>query len=344
MSCTTSTRFPLKELAEATNAFRPVERATPKPFVLDKCLDRVRKGMPATPGDNVYPRWDYSSWTEGWLSQHGALSREEAHFWFAAATSRIRLTDTVPGDATVDRLAAGTYDGSLTVEQATEELAQFWSTVTTSSVAWYASEVGWVAQCLRELFGVSQAAKIALEAVPLNNRYSYVDNLGSPYPGPEGESEELKLLEMVGAHVATLDISDYTAMGLAQKLLHRAPHQGQVRRILDGIVGNKASRYGYHEQVFDIIYALDTPEEYFHYLGRFDASLTPREVMRLVARTGFEHVPWLLDRSLKHGRSWSKKSSLATILQIHSTRDGADDARAVVGEQPLGITRARDTR
>ncbi|MFO0661872.1 MAG: DUF4132 domain-containing protein [Polyangiaceae bacterium] len=311
--------FSLAELAEATNTFRPVPPETPRKFHLDKCLEAVPKGMPVPPGENVYPRWDYDPWTSGWLSKFGSLSREEAIFWFKAATSRIRLTDAQPGEATINQLKSLDLSAPFSAEQAQEELAQFYAAVSTASVAWYAAEIGWVSQCLRELFGLAETARIVGEAVPVSNRYSHVDNFGPPYTGPEGEAEELKLLEVVGAQVAALKLDDYYGMNLAQKLLHRAPHQGQIRRILDSVVGAKTSRYGYHEQIFDIIYALDTADEYFHYFSRYDATITPREVRRLVARTGFEHIPWLLDHALKHGRSWSKSTVLPAILQLHSS-------------------------
>lgn len=311
--------FPLADLATATGAFHPIARETPRAFDKSEALARIPNGMPVPPGDGVYPRWDYDPWTSGWLGKYGSLSRQEAIFWFKAATSRIRLTDNKPGEATVNQLSAIDLDAPFTSEQAQEELAQFYSAVTTASVAWYAAEIGWVSQCLRDLFGVAETAKIVFEAVPIGNRYSHVDNFGSPYGGPEGEAEELKLLEVVGQQVATLKLDDYYGMNLAQKLLHRSPNQTQIRRILDAVVGGQTSRYGYHEQIFDIIYALDTVDEYFHYLSRYEAPITPREVMRLVARTGFEHVPWLLDHSLKHGRSWSKSTVLPAIVQLHSS-------------------------
>ncbi|MCU0551562.1 MAG: DUF4132 domain-containing protein [Leptolyngbya sp. Prado105] len=90
----------------------PLERSTPKPFNLKDCLNRFRRTAPQ------HYRW---SWSKAKIAP--VLSREEAHFWFAAISEPKRtknqtiFSDWVSPEDLVTKFASQSFDGNLSSEQ-----------------------------------------------------------------------------------------------------------------------------------------------------------------------------------------------------------------------------------
>ena len=83
--------FSETEVARALFPWGLVEDVDPRPFDLDGCIERYRKGLPHRASTDSHPWRD--DFTKALSGKRGVVTREEAAWWFVVLTDPARLDD-----------------------------------------------------------------------------------------------------------------------------------------------------------------------------------------------------------------------------------------------------------
>lgn len=282
-------RYTPEEYAKATKKVTFAKRPTVVDFDADSTLTQMQK-LPAK--DERFDAFHFKSIIRKWVNSPGALSDEAAKFFYLAATSSARFTNDNSGKAVVDEIKAA-LSAPLTEPVARarwEKLCEI-SAPTDSGMR----SIGWVSQCLRQLFGASVALDIVLSTKSTEHQQiELVNGLGPAFDDEAGAKEEEQLRKWFAQWLGQT-INNEAMMPAIIMAQRRIWDPGCSTLILDRFLDVCKGKTKFHESLMDLIQSLPDAE-FAQYFTKPQWLPSESDLLHLYLRNGAQSVAQVFER------------------------------------------------